>query len=697
VSTNLAQTNRKSLLRILGRTVGLREYASLPQNRQQALQAPSETSGPKNFYELRSINLWGMKETEQVRVLEGYIQFLNALTEPTTLRIIEDSRNVRAGASVYENARFKRYIIETSASSQIDGAVSMIGAKFEKITSIPQPKIARVFSRYLVDDSGNFVQVSNVTRLGGRLPMGFICQVYGIAHEVRIEIDPINDLFKAKRMVNERLSSLCDSIAFRRSKSWLVGADLISQKERLEKIANELSSSLQRLFRLRIKFVLRAKSLEALLGQRKLLRQALSSYIEELDSPSFVQLPLYNGGGPGLSTGRWFFVPTETLGAFFPFAGLDLVDSDGTLLGQNLLTRNVVVYDVYEKDNYNIALIGSTGSGKSTLIKSWVSRIAQENPEMVLFTFDALDKREYSSGPDGSFESSFAAKTGSSPYFFRQNEKAGLDPFKIFLEEEEQRTTNKPDVKTVSELLSMLLNESREPEIRTEFRLACEKSASIGELFDNSSEDLRKQLRADLGPYMFLFQGDPIPLDSRTCFVLSSLPDWAKDLAQFLAFSYSWQVISRIPKKRKKMVVVDEGWRLISPVSSGGSGRTLSGSSQRFNVASTYVPKIARTGRHYNCAFILATQLARDFFSDNSVGRPMIESCATKIVLKQDEAASDLLSGELSLSSEEQRFIQRCSQGQGLLLTSEGRIQFYNMLSESERNSFTTRPKEMKT
>jgi energy-coupling factor transporter ATP-binding protein EcfA2 len=657
----------------------------LLQNNELSFPAPAH-------YELRSINLWGMKEKEQEEVIDRFVQFLNALSEPSVFRIIEDSRNVRAGTSIYENARYKRYFIDTK--SEIDAAVSMIGARYEKISSIPELNIVEAFPRYLVDESSNFIQVSNMTRLGGRLPTGFLSQFYGIAHEVRVEIDPIRDMFRAKRMVNERLFSVSESISYRQSRSWLVGADLVAQRDRLERIANELSSSSQRLFRLRLKFVLRAPSLDLLAQKKKLLRQALGSYIEEIDSPAFLQLPLYTGKGPSWTAGRWFYVPTETLGVFFPFAGLDLIDPQGTLLGENLLTHNVILYDVYEKENYNIALIGSTGSGKSTLIKSWISRMALENPEMVLFTFDALDKKEYSAGPDGRYESSFACKTGSSLYTFKQNEKTGLDPFKIFLEED----TNEPDKKTVSEFISMLLNEAKEPELRTDLKLACEESSSFDDLLKNSPPELKKQLEADLRPYIFLFEGDPIQLDSRTCFVLSALPEWAKDVAQFLAFSYSWQIISRLPVRTKKMVVVDEGWRLIAPASSGKTVSLASSSrpSGPVNVAATYVPRIARTGRHYNCAFILATQLARDFFSDNSVGRPMIESCSTKIVLKQDEAASDLLSDELSLGHEEQRFIQKCSQGQGLLLTPEGRVQFYNMLSEDEKKSFTTKPKDMR-
>ena len=184
-------------------------------------------------------------------------------------------------------------------------------------------------------------------------------------------------------------------------------------------------------------------------------------------------------------------------------------------------------------------------------------------------------------------------------------------------------------------------------------------------------------------------------LDSRTCFVMSSLPEWAKDVAQFLAFSYSWQIISRLPISTKKMIVVDEGWRLIAPASSGKS-MSPSRMSSQFNVASTYVPRIARTGRHYNCSFILATQLARDFFSDNSIGRPMIESCLYQDCVEAGRGCLGPPHGTASMSHDEGRFIQKCTQGQGLLLTPEGRVQFYNLLSEDEKKSFTTKPKEMK-
>ena len=137
-------------------------------------------------------------------------------------------------------------------------------------------------------------------------------------------------------------------------------------------------------------------------------------------------------------------------------------------------------------------------------------------------------------------------------------------------------------------------------------------------------------------------------------------------------------------------MVIDEGWALVEK--RPGTGKPY------FPMAVDYVPKIARTGRHYRTCFLIATQLVSDFMGrGNEVGpgREMVESCATKIVLRQDEAASATLKEAFRLSEVEEKFIVNAKIGQGILVTQEGRIPFYNFLSDEERRLFTTKPKEV--
>jgi hypothetical protein len=64
-------------------------------------------------------------------------------------------------------------------------------------------------------------------------------------------------------------------------------------------------------------------------------------------------------------------------------------------------------------------------------------------------------------------------------------------------------------------------------------------------------------------------------------------------------------------------------------------------------------------------------------------------------VLKQDQAASQVLKEAFNLSDGEEKFIVNAKTGQGILVTPDGRIPFYNYLSDTERQLFTTRPRDV--
>ena len=141
---------------------------------------------------------------------------------------------------------------------------------------------------------------------------------------------------------------------------------------------------------------------------------------------------------------------------------------------------------------------------------------------------------------------------------------------------------------------------------------------------------------------------------------------------------------------RKKSIIIDEGWALVEVNPRTGN--------PYFPLAVEYVPEIARTARHYNANFTLATQLVSDLMGRGGSygpGRAMVESCATKVVLKQDQAASSTLREAFNLSEVEERFITSAKVGQGLLLTQEGHVPFVNHLSETEQKLFTTSPKDV--
>jgi hypothetical protein len=65
------------------------------------------------------------------------------------------------------------------------------------------------------------------------------------------------------------------------------------------------------------------------------------------------------------------------------------------------------------------------------------------------------------------------------------------------------------------------------------------------------------------------------------------------------------------------------------------------------------------------------------------------------IMLKGTWAATQVLKEAFNLSDGEEKFIVNAKIGEGILVTQEGRIPFYNFLSDEERRLFTTKPKEV--
>jgi energy-coupling factor transporter ATP-binding protein EcfA2 len=542
-------------------------------------------------------------------------------------------------------------------------------------------KTARAYPRYLVDSDGYHVQTYCITRLGGTLVPGFLAELYQIAYSIMVDIDPI-DIYEAKKIAKSYARSVGSRLVLRQSEGRSLDPEEQAEFQRASGAAHLIGAGKERLFRTRIRIVLRAKGHEELVEARKKLRQLVGGMVGQIDSPSYLQEALLTGVGPKYATGRWFFITTSGALSLFPFCGLDVVDPSGVFLGQNLQSGNAILYDVFEKENYNVSIMGASGFGKSTFVKTYLGRMLNQNNDMMVYLFDSITKPEYACGPDGRYETSFAGLTGCKVHRFKGDKGAGLDPFAIF-----------PSKRIAANFLASVAKVENDQDLLADLYLTSEKASNVNELIEMATGDLKKRLLANLPPYRFLFEGE-MEIYPRMVFVLYDLPPGElRDAAAFLALSAIWKKIQdtdTIPISRRKAIVVDEGWSLVEI--NPRTGRPY------FPLAVEYVPEIARTGRHYNAAFVVATQLVSDLMGRGGVygpGRIIIESCSTKIVLKQDQAATQVLKEAFNLSDGEEKFIINAKIGQGILVTQEGRIPFYNFLSDEERRLFTTKPKEV--
>lgn len=627
------------------------------------------------IYELRSINLMTLLPDEQASVIDRFTTFLEGLSNPIAFWVVDDKREVDALGATYP-LTYKRFFIESR--TQIDSLIGTLATNMVKVPSVPKLKAVSTLPEYVVLDDGRFAQTYNVTRLGGQMYPGFLSNLYPIVHSLRTEIWPIGNE-RARRIARKYALSVDSGIILRRSEGKSIDPDDQVRYERAEGASQLIARGQERLFKVRVNATILCGTYDELTGTRKEFKQAAGSLGLQTDSPKYLQKPLLTGNGPEWATGRRFYAITSTVANFFPFTGLDVVDPGGVFLGQNRQTGNAILYDLFDKESYDVSVMGTKGFGKSTWVKTFFARMLLADPNVMCFILDSIVKPEYGVGPDGKFDSSFAAVTGCAVHRFNPEKGAGLDPFAVFL-----------DKTRVADFIASLAKIEGELKLLTDLRLAVRDSSNVDELMTKSSGDLKRTLEASLPPYMFLFKGE-LEVKPRMVFVLYDLPPGElRDAAAFLTLTAIWRKIQDLPVATKKLLVVDEAWALVEV--NPRTGKPF------FPMAVEFVPEIVSTCRHYNTSFVLATQLVSDMMGRGGAygpGRRAIESCETKIILKQDSAASEILANDFKLSDRERRFVTSAKPGEGVLITKDGHVEFYNSLSPMEARLFTTRPKDV--
>lgn len=126
--------------------------------------------------------------------------------------------------------------------------------------------------------------------------------------------------------------------------------------------------------------------------------------------------------------------------------------------------------------------------------------------------------------------------------------------------------------------------------------------------------------------------------------------DFARFVATFAVLSWLWQKFAqRGGRSVKKCVAVDEAWMFLRHPDVAG-----------------YLEVLARRGRKHGCAVTVATQRFEEFASTEA-GRAVIESCASILVLRQEEHAADAAVDYFKLSGGCRDLLANAPAGRGIL------------------------------
>jgi hypothetical protein len=140
------------------------------------------------------------------------------------------------------------------------------------------------------------------------------------------------------------------------------------------------------------------------------------------------------------------------------------------------------------------------------------------------------------------------------------------------------------------------------------------------------------------------------------CFDLSGLGgDFPKFIGICAVLTWLWQTFAQKGGKSvPKSVAVDEAWMFM-----------------RHPDAAMYLETLARRGRKHGCGLIIATHKFEEFSSSDE-GKAVIASCASLLIMRQEEHAVGGVIDYFKLASGCAEILSKARAGQGILCTSTG-------------------------
>jgi DNA replication protein DnaC len=603
-----------------------------------------------------------LPKPKRVETLGRFQRLLNSLPCQAKLTAVKTQKTLE----ITENevtTTYYRFFFE--AFESIDWLIEQCGFKQQPLSEFPKLKAVKTFSKHLQLDNGKLQRTFTVYRLPGKLAAGFISELYGLCEKVLINIKPLPPEVASTQM-GKYLRLLKSILLADQSKGRLPKEEIKLKHAMAEATYQGLITGGTRLFELKVNLTLEADNLEELKGKTKKLRDTLQSRFIRLDCPAYFQQELVN-----CTVGKKLVADTTTVSAFFPFVSADLIESPGgVFLGINRLTGAPIVFDPHLRMNQNIIVMGKSGAGKSFTSKILLTRLLQKHPNLAFFIVDP--ENEY--GQVGRL-------SGAEVLDITTEKQLGLDPVRIF-------SDNKDTAASILADLTGIEGNRNYQELRS----IVGASQDLLEVYQNSPSNLKDQLETFItGPDSFLTMGQPQKFSNRMVFNLSALHrqlamtqrrSMTFQAANVLVFSKIWQALDDtkfLPLHVPKLVIIDELWLYTS-----------------LPASASFLEGVSRRGRKRNVLLLLNSQRLADIL-ENSAGKAVIENCATKVMLRQDESAIKLAGQTIGLSVAEMEALLELEQGQGLITAGDIHLPIDFLATNEEYNVFTTKPTERRS
>ena len=464
-----------------------------------------------------------------------------------------------------------------------------------------------------------------------------------------------------------------------------------------------------------------ANSIDELEWKSAEMKKLLLSQDMDVQPCSFCQEQAFLSSLPLVSLERRLYERSKrnvlTLGAAscYPFTSYEMCDDNGILLGVNKHNNSLIIVDIFDSrvyKNANIAILGTSGAGKSFCMQLMATRMRRKGIQV--FIVAPLKGHEFHracANIGGEFISISPASQNcinimeirkvdrsvdellDGPGVEKSMLAAKIQRLHIFfsllipdMTHEERQLLDDALIRTYAKLGithdNVTLDDPLHPgQYRT--------MPVLGDLYEVllESQDTRRLAniinRLVNGSARTFNQQTNVSLENKyTVLDISELTGDLLTVGMFVALDFVWDK-AKENRTEEKAIFIDECWQLI-----GANSNRL---------AAEFVLEIFKIIRGYGGSAICATQDINDFFAleDGKYGKGIINNSKTKILLNLEEEEARRVQSLLHLSEAEVMEITHFERGSGLISTNNNNVTVDIKCSPLEKELITTDRREL--
>lgn len=409
-------------------------------------------------------------------------------------------------------------------------------------------------------------------------------------------------------------------------------------------------------------------------------------------------------------------VLTTSVASCYPFTSFEMCDDNGILLGVNKHNNSLIIVDIFNSrvyKNANIALLGTSGAGKTFTMQLMALRMRRKNIQV--FIIAPLKGHEFHRACrniGGEFiQISPASKNCINVMEIRkidtsandlldgpQTEKselaAKIQRLHIFfsllipdMNHEERQLLDEALIQTYKRKGITHNNESlNDPKCPGQYR----EMPILEDVYNILKENADTRRLANImnrlvhGSASTFNQQTNVNLENKyTVLDISELTGDLLTVGMFVALDFVWDK-AKEDRTVEKAIFIDETWQLI-----GASSNRL---------AAEFVLEIFKIIRGYGGSAICATQDLNDFFAleDGKYGKGIINNSKTKIILNLEDEEAMRVQTILHLSEAETMAITHFERGNALISTNNNNVTVEFKASDLEKDLITTDREELK-